>query len=189
MKFASLEDFDWIRLSCFSFSLLIGLSNLVVGFCFFLTWAGSFFHVDGVGLVDENVVRSHPWMLNSSQPASAAPATGAPFLSTQPQNPGTAGTAGTNAGGPVGNGMVLSTNPVPGGAPVPPPMQMPPIAPGMPVILDGLTNAPHFNGISAVVESFDVETNRYNVQLPIMDPTGGAKRWVIMGSLWWTGNH
>lgn len=127
-------------------------------------------------------------MLNSSQPASAAPATGAPFLSTQPQNPGTVGTAGTNAGGPVGNGMVLSTNPVTG-APVPPPMQMPPIAPGMPVILDGLTNAPHFNGISAVVESFDVETNRYNVQLPIMDPTGGAKRWVIMGSLWWTGNH
>ena len=125
--------------------------------------AGSFFHVDGVGLVDENVVRSHPWMLNSSM-QSAAPAT-APFLSTQPQNaaPGTAGTAGA-----VGNGMVLSTNPVTG-APVPPAMQMPPIAPGMPVILDGLTNAPHFNGISAVVESFDVETNRYNVQLPIMD--------------------
>eukprot|EP00434_Breviolum_minutum_P025917 symbB.v1.2.022912.t1/scaffold2052.1/size91004/7 len=137
--------------------------------------SGSFFHVDGVGLVDENVVRSHPWMLNSSQPASAAPATGAPFLSTQPQNPGTAGTAGTNAGGPVGNGMVLSTNPVTGGAPAPPPMQMPPIAPGMPVILDGLTNAPHFNGISAVVESFDVETNRYNVQLPIMDISGACQ--------------
>ena len=38
--------------------------------------SGSFFHVDGVGLVDENVVRSNPWMLKMTQPP--------PFLSTLP---------------------------------------------------------------------------------------------------------
>lgn len=45
----------------------------------------------------------------------------------------------------------------------------------MPVVLEGLTNAPHFNGLSAMVESFDVETNRYNVQLPILDISGACQ--------------
>lgn len=138
--------------------------------------SGSFFHVDGVGLVDENVVRSHPWMLNKSNLQSAVPTPGANFLSTQPQ---------TGAGGPAVPGLVLSTNPVAGSAggpdatpvlnPCATPWQMPSISPGMPVVLEGLTNAPHFNGLSAMVESFDVETNRYNVQLPILDISGACQ--------------
>eukprot|EP00435_Cladocopium_sp_Y103_P042804 s1649_g11.t3 len=130
--------------------------------------SGSFFHVDGVGLVDETVVRSHPWMLNKCSVQNAVPTPGANFLSTQPQ------------GGPAVPGLVLSTNPVAGGGPdatqrlnpCATPWPMPSISPGMPVVLEGLTNAPHFNGLSAMVESFDVETNRYNVQLPIMDRHG-----------------
>ena len=143
--------------------------------------------MDGVGLVDENVVRSHPWMLNKSSLQSAVPTPGANFLSTQPQ---------TGAGGPAVPGLVLSTNPVAGSAGGGPdatlnacatPWQMPSISPGMPVVLEGLTNAPHFNGLSAMVESFDVETNRYNVQLPILDrhgveglkDTGWACKWLL----------
>ena len=134
------------------------------------TVSGSFFHVDGVGLVDENVVRSNPWMLNkASMPNGGQPG----LLSTQPQ------------GSACCASMVLSTSPVTGGqaptqqGPVQPAaqasqgmqwaMQVPAISPGMPVVLDGLTNSPHFNGLSAVVESYDAETNRYNVQLPFMD--------------------
>lgn len=131
--------------------------------------SGSFFHVDGVGLVDENVVRQNPWMLNKASLQSAVPGpAGAPFFSTQPQT-------GTAHAQPAVPGLVLSTNPVADAAqrmnPCATPWQpqTPQIAPGMPVVLEGLTNAPHFNGLSAVVESFDVETNRYNVQLPIMD--------------------
>lgn len=141
--------------------------------------------MDGVGLVDENVVRSHPWMLNKSSLQSAVPVPGANFLSTQPQ---------TGAGGPAVPGLVLSTNPVAGGGgpdatlnPCTTPWQMPSISPGMPVVLEGLTNAPHFNGLSAMVESFDVETNRYNVQLPILDwhgaeglkDTGWGCKWLL----------
>ena len=141
--------------------------------------------MDGVGLVDENVVRSHPWMLNNSSLQSAVPTPGANFLSTQPQT----------GGGPAVPGLVLSTNPVAGGGggpdatlnPCTTPWQMPSISPGMPVVLEGLTNAPHFNGLSAMVESFDVETNRYNVQLPILDwhgaeglkDTGWGCKWLL----------
>lgn len=119
--------------------------------------SGSFFHVDGVGLVDENVVRSNPWMLKTTQPP--------PFLSTLPhQN--------------TGAGVVLSTAPVP---PSPQPSPQPVAQPQSshwalpstgPAVLDGLTDAPHFNGLTVMIESFDAETNRYTVQLPFLDPGG-----------------
>ena len=115
--------------------------------------SGSFFHVDGVGLVDENVVRSCPWMLKTTQPP--------PFLSTLPQNG-------------QGAGVVLSTAPVPPTQPTPPAQAQPPQnwalpAPTGPAVLDGLTDAPHFNGLTVMIESFDAETNRYTVQLPFLD--------------------
>lgn len=146
------------------------------------TVSGSFFHVDGVGLVDENVVRSNPWMLNK---ASMQTPQNSGFLSTQPQ-----GAPAAPAGAACDGSMVLSTAPVSQGAGAqahqasqggPPGAQAsqgspvwampatPQIAPGMAVVLDGLTNTPHFNGLSAMVESYDAETSRYNVQLPIMD--------------------
>jgi len=149
------------------------------------TVSGSFFHVDGVGLVDENVVRSNPWMLNK---ASMQTPQNSGFLSTQPQ-----GAPAAPAGAACGGSMVLSTAPVSQGAGAqahqasqggPPGAQAsqgspvwampatPQIAPGMAVVLDGLTNTPHFNGLSAMVESYDAETSRYNVQLPIMDNFG-----------------
>ncbi|CAJ1372113.1 unnamed protein product [Effrenium voratum] len=174
------------------------------------TVSGSFFHVDGVGLVDENVVRSNPWMLKSQA---------SQVLSTQE----------TEA-------SVLSTAPLP--APVKPAVSAPPapapvapapmqvhmqqqlhmeqmqaqqmeqmqlqqmeqmqmeqnyqmqmeqnyqyqmqmgmemwsmFAPGTQVVVDGLVHAASFNGLSGWIESFDAETNRYNVQLPMMDASG-----------------
>ena len=42
-------------------------------------------------------------------------------------------------------------------------------APGTQVVVDGLVHAASFNGLSGWIESFDAETNRYNVQLPMMD--------------------
>jgi len=39
------------------------------------------------------------------------------------------------------------------------------IAPGTPVVINGLSKSPAFNGLSAVVQSWDDETGRYNVLL------------------------
>mmetsp|Transcript_21151 Transcript_21151/g.39757 ORF Transcript_21151/g.39757 Transcript_21151/m.39757 type:complete len:404 (+) Transcript_21151:66-1277(+) len=130
--------------------------------------AGSFFHVDGVGLLEENLVRSNPWMLDSSPSmAPQAPA----LLSTQPQGPAPECTVSP----------VLSTAPV---APVcthaQPShftrLQMPqPLAAGTGVVIDGLLTSPAFNGLHGIIESYDIETNRYNVQLPMLDIVGAAQ--------------
>ena len=126
--------------------------------------AGSFFHVDGVGLLDENLVRSNPWMLDQSSARGMPMSLGSPaLLSTQPQNLATASVDSSLA-----LSTLLSTAPV--CTPHLPFGRVPQVLPaGAGVVIDGLMTSPTFNGLHGVVESYDAESNRYNVQLPLMD--------------------
>ncbi|OLP80993.1 Polyadenylate-binding protein-interacting protein 4 [Symbiodinium microadriaticum] len=129
--------------------------------------SGSFFHVEGVGLLDENLVRSNPWMLDQSSARNMPIAPVTPgFLSTQPQNAATP---------PVDSGP--SASPVLSTAPVCTPhmsfARVPQVLPaGAAVMIDGLMTCPSFNGMSVIIDSYDAETNRYNVQLPMTDNFG-----------------
>ena len=133
--------------------------------------SGSFFHVEGVGLLDENLVRSNPWMLDQSSARNMPIAPVTPgFLSTQPQNAATP---------PVDSGP--SASPVLSTAPVCTPhmsfARVPQVLPaGAAVMIDGLMTCPSFNGMSVIIDSYDAETNRYNVQLPMTDGTRAAVR-------------
>ena len=126
--------------------------------------AGSFFHVDGVGLLDENLVRSNPWVLDQrSARAMQMSHASAALLSTQPQN--VAAPADACSASPV-----LSTAPVCG--PHLSFARVPQVLPaGAGVVIDGLMTSAHFNGLHGIIESYDAETNRYNVQLPLVDST------------------
>jgi len=109
------------------------------------TVRGSFFHVDGVGLVDENLVRSMPWMLGQctwEQPvkAPAILSSSSAFLSTAP--------------------LVASV-----GVPTEPRHY----APGSEAMVEGLAKAPEFNGLTGVIQSYDVEIGRYNILLALRD--------------------
>jgi len=46
---------------------------------------------------------------------------------------------------------------------------------GSEVVIDGLIKAPQFNGASGSIESWDAETNRYNIVLNVV--TAGGQRW------------
>ena len=131
--------------------------------------SGSFFHVEGVGLLDENLVRSNPWMLdqNSARNLPMAPVTPG-FLSTQPQNASTPPADSGPSASPVLSTAPVSTPHV-SFARVP---QVPQVLPaGAAVMIDGLMTCPTFNGLSVIIDSYDAETNRYNVQLPLTDGT------------------
>ena len=136
---------------------------------------GSFFHVDGVGLLDENLVRSNPWVLDQNSARCMPgcmpnmpnmPMTSAPgFLSTQPRN---AANAATSVDSCLSPSPVLSTAPV--CAPNVSMARVPQVWPaGTTVIIDGLMTCPTFNGLNGLIDSYDAETNRYNVQLPLTD--------------------
>jgi len=102
---------------------------------------GSFFHIDGVGLVEERLVRSMPWVMAQCHPEVPikAPAPSAsPFLSTTPAD---------SVRSPMPNHF----------------------APGTEAVVEGLTKAPAFNGLSGVVQSFSTESGRYDILLALQD--------------------
>eukprot|EP00439_Symbiodinium_sp_Y106_P074315 s905_g14.t1 len=131
--------------------------------------SGSFFHVEGVGLLDENLVRSNPWMLDQNSARNLPMASVTPgFLSTQPQNASTPPADSGPSASPVLSTAPVSTPHV-SFARVP---QVPQVLPaGAAVMIDGLMTCPTFNGLSVIIDSYDAETNRYNVQLPLTDGT------------------
>lgn len=143
--------------------------------------AGAYFHVDGLGLMDERVVRSHPWLLRPG---------GNPVAQSYPgQSPRS----------------VFSTTPTPPPPPPPPCMVAPPcmaaampaslpaehvlhvlptpartaysdpeevhalLAPGTQIVISGLTKNPSYNGLHGIVEVYDAVNDRYDVLLGLQN--------------------
>lgn len=56
--------------------------------------------------------------------------------------------------------------------------------PGSEVAIYGLKQAPHFNGMTGTVKSFDPETGRYSVLLAVSDSNGKNSAKIKPGNLW-----
>ena len=110
---------------------------------------GSFSQLEG-GLLDETFVHTDPWMLDRSSTRNMPMAS--VILSTQPHRVATALQF-----------RLLST------VPVLVPRVPQGLLAGAAVIIDGLLTCPIFNGLTGTIDSYDVEANRYNVLLPLMD--------------------
>mmetsp|Transcript_18156 Transcript_18156/g.31865 ORF Transcript_18156/g.31865 Transcript_18156/m.31865 type:complete len:445 (+) Transcript_18156:79-1413(+) len=173
--------------------------------------AGAFFHVDGVGLMEEGVVRSNPWVLNQAQapqvppPPVAAMPPQQPVFSTPPQYTGpyaaqyAAGYAAAAASAPHAAAPHMLNSPMPA-APIVQPVFSQPVfstapphvrpnvyafpavlSPGTSVVVEGLTKCPAFNGLPGVIDSFDAANERYDVLLMFQDGSGSRQLAKIKG--------
>eukprot|EP00931_Biecheleriopsis_adriatica_P037961 TRINITY_DN21775_c0_g1_i1.p1 TRINITY_DN21775_c0_g1~~TRINITY_DN21775_c0_g1_i1.p1 ORF type:complete len:469 (+),score=94.51 TRINITY_DN21775_c0_g1_i1:96-1502(+) len=134
--------------------------------------AGSFFHVDGVGLMDERHVRHNQWIFNQAGPA--VPLQGhQPYASTLSTGPAPAPASAFDTQAASRNAM-LSTRPVAPSSALNATHTNAEVmfAPGTRVMVHGLTKSPGFNGLSGVVESFDALCGRYDVLLTLQDGSG-----------------
>jgi hypothetical protein len=137
---------------------------------------GVFVHVDGVGIVDEHAVRSLPCFFGQpSYQVNAVPmnnvlSTAAPSMlgvgSVQMSNVNQMASSATTA---AHSANTLSDC----------------LPQGTQVVIDGLTKAPAFNGRSGVVQSFDAQSGRYNLQL-LMESGGYQLAKVKLENLRWT---
>jgi len=174
--------------------------------------AGAFFHVDGVGLMEEGVVRSNPWVLNQARaPAPAPPPVPMPpqqpVFSTPPPFPHAAPPAyyappqappAQYAAPPAQYAGPYQPQPPMPAAPCAPVFSQPvfstappharanafasqALSPGTPVVVEGLTKCPAFNGLPGFIDSFDAVNGRYDVLLLLQDGSGSRQLAKIKG--------
>jgi len=115
------------------------------------TMRGTFVHVDGVGLLDQQTVQSMPWLLQQRShqtPVQKTCTVDHVLGQWQGSHVHT-----TQIAAEVGTGVLAQ----------------PYLPSGTEVMIDGLVKSPAFNGLHGTVESFDHESGRYNVRLQSCD--------------------
>jgi len=142
--------------------------------------AGAYFHVDGVGLMDERVVRSHPWLLRQGgAPVAQAypgqcPQTMFSTTSTPPPAPPpppcmvASPCMAAAMPAPLTAEHLLHVIPTPARTYHSDPVEIPALlAPGTQIVIAGLTKNPTFNGLHGFVDVYDAVNDRYDVLLAL----------------------